>query len=167
MLIDELYGSCESVVDILNALLLYQGLDQGEISLITKSIPVIPFLQMKIIKLMSQARSKGVNLSLNIPENRISGNHIKSACIEGDEDKFGQVIRTLIANAVDCTMRGGSVTVTVTVIGDDEIGYKLKMAVRDDGPGLTDSDQRNMFDNALSFTPGVLQQREGNGLGLW
>eukprot|EP01041_Mallomonas_annulata_P009044 gene9044-18727_t len=178
-LVEELYGSCESVVDILDSLLLYQDLDQGgEIMMNSKKIFGVPFIQNKILKLISQARIKDIELCLTVSDEIIHGYTIRSGFFYGDEEKLGQALRTLISNAIDCTAKGRTVHVIASIHhqvchghshgheGNDS-EYLFRIQVKDSGPGASKRDQGQMFDNALSFTAGVLQTREGKGLGLW
>eukprot|EP01041_Mallomonas_annulata_P005979 gene5979-12056_t len=157
LLVEELSCSCESAVDVLNDLLLYQSLDnnneeENQVLSTTNLIPAICFLRKKLHNSTAQdrlfkGRSKDdVRLIINLPEEGlfIEGKKVEDACIEGDEEKIGRVVRTLVSNAIESTpVGGGTVTVNVTV------------------------DRERMFDSALSFTAGPLSTREGQGLGLW
>eukprot|EP01041_Mallomonas_annulata_P013591 gene13591-28865_t len=181
-LVDNIFSSCESAVDILNDILVYQGLDKDEVILVTRSVSVIEFLENKIHKELSHAKEKGVTLAIDLPEAvpssitskttmvTVGKKDIRNAHILIDQDKFGQVIRTLLSNAIQCTPSGSAVEVSITMKPKDKncnSQWTLFIAVKDNGPDLSVNDLNRMFDNALSFTAGVLQASEGRGLGLW
>eukprot|EP01041_Mallomonas_annulata_P008775 gene8775-18149_t len=81
-LIDDIQGSCQSAVDILNDLLVYERLSEDRVQIETKVIDIASFLKRKIETLRSQARSKLVTLRLILPQGPVEGHENKKACIE-------------------------------------------------------------------------------------
>eukprot|EP01041_Mallomonas_annulata_P002194 gene2194-4268_t len=53
-LVDQLYCSCESAVDVLNDVLVYQSLEQNELIITKKNTAAIPLLRAKIKKITAQ-----------------------------------------------------------------------------------------------------------------
>eukprot|EP01041_Mallomonas_annulata_P000770 gene770-1473_t len=179
-MVDELQGSCEVAVDILNDLLVYEGLEQQNMHLEMKSIPFLSFLTKKLSKLKYQARQKGVTIELILPQGLVYGHQLKDVRIDGEEDKLGQVIRNLVCNGIECSAPGSSVCITVEVkkqrarmqllLGGSSLirsKYVLEVHVKDSGPGISQEEQETIFRNALNFSAGVLQARDGHGLGIW
>eukprot|EP01036_Dinobryon_divergens_P035739 gene35739-46370_t len=178
---DDIQGSCQSAVDILNDLLVYERLSEDRVEVLTKSIHLIPLLKKKIDSMLPLARQKGITLDLILPQGPLIDRQfdLRQVCIEGEEDKLGQVIRNLVSNAIECTPNNDIVTVTVDVINTTTTNttgtinshsrcpYRVRISVKDHGPGLTKEHQEMVFEEALKFTAGVLQTREGKGLGLW
>ena len=78
--------------------------------------------------------------------------------IVADRDQLVQVLTNLLQNAMDAvaTVRGGRVTVTVRPA---EPG-RLRLSVRDNGPGLSPEIRERLF------TPYATTKPEGTGLGL-
>eukprot|EP01041_Mallomonas_annulata_P003930 gene3930-7843_t len=142
--VHEMLGSCSAATDILNDLLLYERLETSNVKLVMRRVPVKRFIEEKIEAFVLQARQKGVRLDLEFKGNNHSESVIRSMQIHCDEEMMRQVFRSLMSSAIDCTPAGGVVTVSVTFENQDR-----------------------MFESALQFTAGVLQTREGKGLGLW
>eukprot|EP01041_Mallomonas_annulata_P003913 gene3913-7805_t len=142
--LENLLGSGDTAVDILNSLLTFERLDQEEMV----------------------------------------------ACIQADEQQISQVLQNLISNALECTPIHSCITVNVTVIPKNSIrinpccdsikrrtivkptstplkNFILRIDVKDGGPGMTQEQQEILLTNPFSFTAGVLQTHQGQGLGLW
>ncbi|MGL6278440.1 MAG: ATP-binding protein [Gaiella sp.] len=71
-------------------------------------------------------------------------------------DRVEQTVDNLLSNALEAVGRGGAIVVDVEARPD-----AAELAVRDDGPGLTDDDKRRAFDR---FWRG--RETSGSGLGL-
>ncbi len=77
-------------------------------------------------------------------------------CLWGVRDQLVQVFLNLILNAVDATAQGGRIAVTADLQGDE-----VRVAVQDDGGGITAADQKRLFQ------PYFTTKRHGTGLGLF
>eukprot|EP01041_Mallomonas_annulata_P013274 gene13274-28105_t len=138
-LVEDLQGSCQSAVDILNDLLVYESLsgkDMGSMEMMTRLRTVCghSFLINKINALTIQARQKGVSMEvINVDE------------MVDDHDTAGAMID----------------------IDESQSEYNLRISVHDNGPEILEGDRNNIFQNHLVFTAGVLQTGEAKGLGLW
>jgi signal transduction histidine kinase len=71
------------------------------------------------------------------------------------EGQLEQILDNLLANALDAVPPGGNVRVSATVTGSS-----AQIVVADDGPGMSEQQQRAAFRRFTSATPG------GTGLGL-
>lgn len=97
------------------------------------------------------ARAAGVTL-------KRSG-RVREAWIDGDRDRFAQVLINLIANAIKYNT---SAKPTVTVSGTLH-GSLYEARVADNGPGIPDNDRERVFDK---FARGPMPSQLGAGLGL-
>lgn len=77
--------------------------------------------------------------------------------IRAGQERVEQVIDNLVANAVDATGAGGTVSVSAA-LGP---GPLVQLRVRDDGPGLSDEDKSRAFDRFWRH-----RESPGSGLGL-
>eukprot|EP01041_Mallomonas_annulata_P013000 gene13000-27436_t len=183
-LLDSLINCGYEAVDILNSLLTFEKLDQGNLRLNTAPLRVNLF-----IKNLCEGRGDRVKLSMNFPTEALDGSNPSVFRIHADEKLFDNVIQNLITNALECTPREIPVTVDVTVIREEmslrmdnchccprmsidatvlaDNSYTLQIAVKDSGCGLTEEQLESAFKNPFSFTAGVLQTHQGQGLGLW
>jgi len=81
----------------------------------------------------------------------------------GDTVRLRQVIHNLVDNALKFSPAGSAVHLSVARHGDH-----IRLAVRDEGPGLTAEDQKNLFQRfrRLSATPTGGESSNGLGLAL-
>lgn len=78
--------------------------------------------------------------------------------IVADEDKINRIVFNLVSNALKYTKSGGSILVSLEDFGRN----RLKLTVSDTGTGISDSDQRRVFDRFFQAHNSV----GGTGIGL-
>lgn len=91
---------------------------------------------------------------------------IESACppelvFTTDAQKLQLMINNLLANAIEYTPEGGKIELSATI----EDG-QLRLAVRDSGEGIRDSDREAVFDRFRQLEMGTTKSHRGHGLGL-
>ncbi|OSC39015.1 sensor histidine kinase [Mycobacterium decipiens] len=79
----------------------------------------------------------------------------------GDEPRLRQVLRNLVANALQHTPESAAVTVRVGTEGDDAI-----LEVADDGPGMSQQDALRVFERFYRADSSRARASGGTGLGL-
>jgi two-component system OmpR family sensor kinase len=80
----------------------------------------------------------------------------------GDEARIHQVVANLLANARAHTPAGTQIDVSISRDSDG-----IRIAVADNGPGLSDADQQKIFERFYRADPSrVRVDGEGSGLGL-
>ena len=77
------------------------------------------------------------------------------------EDRIGQVLRNLLANAVSFSPPGGRIGIELR-----RFGGLVEVAVEDDGPGVPDDKLEAVFDRFYSLRPGDEPFGAHSGLGL-
>ena len=98
----------------------------------------------------------------------ISSNHtLKVDCSENikvsaDRDKIGQVLTNLVSNAVKYSPAGGNVT-----IGCTEIEGKVLVYVKDQGVGISEGDQKKLFERFYRVENEEVANIAGFGIGLY
>lgn len=98
----------------------------------------------------------------------ISSNHtLKVDCTENikvsaDRDKIGQVLTNLVSNAIKYSPAGGNVT-----IGCTEIEGKVLVYVTDQGVGISESDQKKLFERFYRVENEEVANIAGFGIGLY
>lgn len=171
-LLNDVNVSCQIAIDILNTLLTYDKLDAGDLKLDCKQVNARSLILDVITPFSIQALHSKVALNFRGEENIPSS--FNDEVIEVDINKFSQVLRNLISNAIKFTPAGGKVDVKVQKeeCGDSwfqnsRIKYMLRIDVIDTGPGISKEDQKKLFKQAIQFNPTELQNGNGSGLGLW
>jgi two-component system, OmpR family, sensor kinase len=81
--------------------------------------------------------------------------------VNGDRDRLRQVLDNLLANIRAHTPEGTTATVHV-----DQIGDQAQIEVRDNGPGMLDSDAQRVFERFYRADPARARTGGGSGLGL-
>jgi signal transduction histidine kinase len=81
-----------------------------------------------------------------------------------DPDKVHQVLVNLLSNAIKFTPEGGMIRVRVELLSDKE----LKVSVTDSGVGISDADQKKIFNKFEQVTSARAKVKgpKGTGLGL-
>jgi signal transduction histidine kinase len=92
--------------------------------------------------------------------------------LEADSSKIADVLTNLLANAVKFTPDGG--TIRLEVQAEPPAGDWVRIAVRDQGAGVSAADQQHLFEpfftgfDTLRHSSGEYQfGKRGIGLGLW
>jgi signal transduction histidine kinase len=78
-----------------------------------------------------------------------------------DYDRIGQVLTNLVGNAIKFTPPGGRVDVATCLVGD-----RLRVEVRDTGPGISAEDATRLFKPFSQLDMGSTRAVGGTGLGL-
>jgi signal transduction histidine kinase len=81
--------------------------------------------------------------------------------LQGDRDRFGQMLDNLISNALKFTPDGGHVVVRLRDGGDHVL-----LEVSDDGIGIAEVEQQQLFDRFFRASAATERQIQGAGLGL-
>lgn len=104
-----------------------------------------------VVQLESKARAKGIDLGLSAP---------KTMMIEANPGQMVQVGLNLVDNAINYTAAG---TVDVAL---EERPETVVITVRDTGVGISEADQKRVFERFYRADKGRSRQSGGTGLGL-
>ena len=80
----------------------------------------------------------------------------------GDHDAAAQIFENLLSNAIKYSQPGSKVRCELI---PDACGVRLNVV--DNGPGLSEQDQRNLFKKFTRLAPKPTAGESSNGLGLW
>ena len=97
------------------------------------------------------ATKMGLTLEVSVPE--------KSGVFLADARRLRQIVFNLLSNAFKYTPRGGAITLSAKIVGED-----VQIAVADNGPGLPSEVKATVFERfSAKSNAGA---RAGAGLGL-
>lgn len=102
------------------------------------------------------AAKKNVSLKLLLPSSDEA--HITVV----DFEKFQIVVSNLLSNAIEYSINGDEVEVSLSIAGDDS----LYISVKDHGVGIALNDQQQIFDRFVQLETGTMRSHLGHGLGL-
>ena len=155
--LDNMTGSSQHILSLVNDLLDYHRLESGEMEL--HPVPFSVSMLMKEIydsfKPLAEAKNLRLNLDMK-PE-------FSDLTYLGDTIRLRQVVNNLLSNAIKFTPEG-VVTLRVAIQQKEERMYELDVTVSDAGPGIPESEQERIFGDFTRLAGS--DKVEGFGLGL-
>lgn len=124
-----------------------------------QKIDVATWFAKRLDNYVDQARTKGVDLSVeaHVADDARVDNRLRTA--EFDDEQLGRAVDNLVLNALRHVSRGGHVVARVLhIIRSD--GVWLRIEIEDDGPGVPLNEREHIFEPFVSGRP------DGSGLGL-
>jgi two-component system sensor histidine kinase VicK len=79
-----------------------------------------------------------------------------------DRDKIGQILMNLLSNAIKYSPKGGTI-----IIGCEKQPGKVKIYVRDEGVGISETDQKRLFERFYRSKNEKIKTVSGFGIGLY
>lgn len=102
------------------------------------------------------------DIQLLTPNHTLKLKDCEDIAIYADRDKIGQVLTNLIENAVKYSAKGGTI-----VIGCEKQAGEVKIFVNDNGVGISQSDQKRLFERFYRVKNDKLKTVSGFGIGLY
>jgi PAS domain S-box-containing protein len=153
-LLEKSLVSAKQLYSLVTNLLSVNKIEREQLSFFTQAIDYSGVLKKAIDDLQNQAKLKNITLSLNTPP--------QLPKILADQVRISEVLDNLIANAINYTNSGGSVTVNVTTKPTEVI-----TSVEDTGIGIPQDAIPNLFTKFFRVSNTSQQASKGTGLGLF
>jgi PAS domain S-box-containing protein len=151
--ISRIAASGDYMLRLVNNLLDLRRMESGVEQLQPASIHVERILQLVVAMARPRASEKGMTITLEVqPELRP---------VLTDELIVRRIVDNLLSNAIKYTPAGGSVRVTAKQRADN-----VEVAVIDNGIGLTEEEQQQLFQRFFRSSRPEARQERGTGLGL-
>ncbi len=151
--IKHIYDSSMETHTLLENLLHWARTEAEEIPVNPESIHLLKCIDHTSKVLIESIRQKQINLDINIADNHF---------VYADENMLMTVVRNLLSNAVKYTMDGGRITVSSS-LADNK---KVHLTISDNGVGIEQDRQMNIFDKIHSTSTKGTNHEIGTGLGL-
>mmetsp|Transcript_1504 Transcript_1504/g.3793 ORF Transcript_1504/g.3793 Transcript_1504/m.3793 type:complete len:952 (-) Transcript_1504:216-3071(-) len=193
----EVHTSAQSSVDVLNDLLNYDKIENGQLALELSIVPIWNLLDRTIGEFKLPMASKNIKLNFELPEMEkvvenpetlaLAQGRVRDQKVIGDTVRITQVLRNLVSNAIKFTPEGGDITVRAR--WEKSVGGKQKkvrkyalknrgsiarestgtlvVTVTDTGAGMTKEQLKKLFGQGIQFNVNELQHGNGSGLGLY
>jgi len=155
---DTIRSSGESLLTVINDILDLSKIEAGRLNLEQAPFDLSTLVEEAIEVIRLQAAAKDLKLSCKLDET-------VPLDLMGDALRLRQVILNLLSNAVKFTAEG-SVSLSITQEAKQNQVTVLRFAVRDTGIGLTQSQQKCLFDAFQQADLSTARRFGGTGLGL-
>ncbi len=135
---------------LLNALLDVSQLESGNFGASAVEFPVQQLLDRMVRVYGSQARERGLAITM-VPSSQV---------IHSDPNLLERILGNLLSNAVRYTASGR------ILLGCRRRGGKLRIEVWDTGPGIPEGERERIFEEFQQLDNAARERRRGVGLGL-
>jgi PAS domain S-box-containing protein len=149
-----IHDSGRHLLNLINDILDLSKVEAGRWTLRDTHIEMGRLISDSMTLMIGNAETAGVALTSNMPKNL--------PAIYGDERALTQILLNLISNAIKYTRAGGEVTVFARL---DQSG-EMVFGVRDTGIGISEEDQKLVFDQFGQGRHDTVRADKGTGLGL-
>jgi len=156
--LEALYKAGEGLLAILNEVLYFARLEEGESRAELVGFSLRQLCQEVLALLEPMAADNGDTLNLEVDEQLAGYQH-------GAEQYLRQVLSNLLANAIKFTEHG-QVRLKVQVLASDATTQRLRLSVSDNGIGIEPAVQAKIFDRFVQASEAVARRYGGTGLGL-
>jgi two-component system sensor histidine kinase BarA len=150
--------SAHGLLTVINDILDFSKLETGQLTLEYKPIYVRELIEEVFAIYAPQAHEKNMRLlsiiNHNVPRNLL-----------GDPQRLKQVINNLISNAIKFSTHG-NIIVRAASLGETDNQSEIKFSVTDNGIGLTEGQQVNLFSAFTKVDSSDSRFQGGTGLGL-
>jgi signal transduction histidine kinase len=147
--IDTIVGETKRLATLTSSILTLSKIENENISIIKEKFRLDEQVRKMLLTFEAKWQDKDIDLQLSLD----------SVSYTGDQQLLYQVWSNLFDNAVKFSDRGGAVEIGLT-----ERESKVVFAITDYGRGLSEEEQKRMFEKFYTGDPS--RNTEGNGLGL-
>jgi PAS domain S-box-containing protein len=145
--------NCERLVLLVNDILDVEKFSAGQMRFEFQSLSLAGLVRQAVESNEGYARKFHVRLELA---------PIDPGCeVLVDPDRFIQVMSNLLSNAAKYSPQGGTVRVRADIDGD-----RVRVSVRDDGPGIPEDFRERIFERFSQADVSTTREKGGTGLGL-
>ncbi len=140
------------LLGLINDVLDLSKIEAGQLNLSLNEYSMGEVVQTVFTSVEALAAEKKLELKVKVPQDL--------SIARGDEQRIAQVLLNLLGNAIKFTDEG---EVRVEVTASDET---FLVSVADTGPGLSEADQKRIFDEFHQADGSNTREKGGSGLGL-
>ena len=152
------HSSAESLLEMLNNMLDYARMDQGNLQLENVDFDLHGLLEDVAEHFGPHAGRKGLELACLIASET-------PQIVTGDPVRLRQVLNNLMSNAVKFTERG-EIVISSKVVSEEAGGIVLQIEVSDTGIGITEEERPRLFRSFGPMDAASNRSHSGAGLGL-
>ena len=140
------------LLSLINDVLDFSKIEAGRFNLSLSDYSLQDVIQTVFTSVEPLAVEKNLDLKVEVPTELIAG--------KGDQQRIAQVLLNLLGNAIKFTEEG-------EVIVEAKVSNEMFLiSVADTGPGLSEADQKKIFDEFHQADGSSTREKGGSGLGL-
>lgn len=151
--VEIILDNCRHLVRLLNDLLDLARSDAGRLAIRMQPTALAPLVEEAVRTMRAQTDSAQQALSVNVDPDL--------PLVDVEPDRIRQILVNLITNAHEYSPEKANIGVVVRVHGAE-----VEIAVSDDGPGIPENQQEQIFQRFTRGDAGLTQRVGGTGLGL-
>lgn len=150
--------AANSLLQIINNILDAAQMQSGELQLQKRPVAIGKLLSSVLNIVQFKAKEKKLNLILEVEE------HLEERIVLIDEARLAQVLINLLSNAVKFSDEGEIILSAEVDTSDGQ--ERLRFQVKDNGDGISEADQKRIFEKFVQVSDNIDKRRGGTGLGL-
>ncbi|HVZ12079.1 MAG TPA: ATP-binding protein [Patescibacteria group bacterium] len=143
-----------NLIGIVNELLDVSRINQRKIEIKWEDVYFAPIIKKVAADIEIMARQKNINIHIAVPDN-ISKLRI-------DTNLFYKIIENLLSNAIKYSRDGGNIEIDV-----EEREKTVRISIKDAGIGISQSDQKRIFEKFYRADNAIKSGVEGTGMGMF
>jgi signal transduction histidine kinase len=156
--VQHLHNSAVNLMSLVNDLLDLSKLEAGRIDIADEIFQIDQVVDDVLSAFYILAKNKGLKLSHTIDQ--------KLLCdVRGDVTRIRQVLQNLLQNAIKFTDTG-AITIDVGLQKQDQGKSYILFSVHDTGLGISDANQKKLFQLFVQVDRSTTRKHGGTGLGL-
>ena len=148
-------GESERLIKLSNNILDIHRIQDAEVELTKTEFDINDLIRKTILGFQQRALDKRIMITSHFAH--------PSDIVFADEEKIGRVMYNLIDNALKFTPEEGEITVETTA---NAATGKITISVADTGRGMTEEEQKRVFDRFYKGDQSRNEDKMGSGLGL-
>ncbi len=156
-LIDIAHKNSERLILLVNDILDMEKIEAGKMEFNANPVKLVPLLLQALDGNHAYAEQYKVSYALDGE----LASELSGALVNVDSNRMMQVFANLLSNAAKYSPVGGRVLITV-----ERIDRNIRVAVKDNGPGITDEFRARIFQKFARADSSDTRKKGGTGLGL-
>lgn len=151
---DYIHISAYRMLDLVKQFLDVDAIESGQKMADNKPVDLMPQLKEAVEHYTYRADWKDISMEASYEADKLPA--------VADSALFKEVVDNIISNAVKYCSKGDSILVSTQTIGD-----YVRISIKDSGPGLSEEDQKKLFQKFTRLTPDPTGNEGSTGLGLY
>ena len=156
--LDVLERNAQILLDLVESMLTLSKIDSPQMGKLDSKIDIGAVLDNALFVLQPALLAKKIDLVLNREESTLLS-------VRGDEGQLSQVLLNIIANAIKFSDEDSQIEIALSAVSQKNRPY-ISISVRDNGIGIPEEDQKQLFTRFFRGKNAVSAQFPGTGLGL-